>query len=197
LFEQVFQQKYILASQSPRRRQILSLIGLPFSVVPSNHDEDTLAEPDPINHVLQQSAAKAAEVAAKTDDGMVIGADTIVVLDGEILGKPETPDHAVEMLKRLSGRTHHVFTGFTIWRRPDDKRVSDYEVTAVHFRHLDDWEIARYVQTKSPMDKAGAYGIQDQSAVFADRIEGCFYNVVGFPLTRFYVTLLQFLQEVR
>jgi septum formation protein len=197
LFEQIYQHNYILASQSPRRQQILSLIGLPFTVVPSAHDEDSLAEPDPINHVLQQSAAKAAQVAGQTESGLVIGADTIVVLDGEILGKPDTPDHAVEMLNRLSGRTHRVFTGFTIWCRPNDKRVSDYEVTAVRFRHLQDWEIARYVETKSPMDKAGAYGIQDQSAVFADRIEGCFYNVVGFPLTRFYVTLLHFLQEVK
>jgi len=195
LFEQVYTTKYILASQSPRRKQILSLIGLPCTVIPSDHDEDTLAEPDPINHVLQQAMAKAACVAGHIEDGVVIGADTIVVLDGEILGKPDTEEHAVAMLQRLSGRTHHVFTGFALWRRPDDKKLSDYDVTAVHFRHLYDWEIERYVQSGSPMDKAGAYGIQDQSAVFADRIEGCFYNVVGFPLTRFYQTLLHFLQE--
>jgi septum formation protein len=190
----LYKRKYILASQSPRRCQLLSLIQLPFSVLPSQHDEDTLEEPDPIRHVLAQSLAKASQIAAQVEDAIVIGADTIVVLDGEILGKPRSADHAAEMLSRLSGRTHHVFTGFSLIERPQGRSVSEYEVTAVHFRPLYDWEIRTYANSEGPLDKAGSYGIQDQSAVFADRIEGCFYNVVGFPLTKFYLTLLAFIQ---
>ena len=102
---------------------------------------------------------------------------------------------AVRMLSRLSGRTHQVYTGFALLYRPENESVTGYEVTQVHFRSLQEWEIRSYVATGSPMDKAGAYGIQDQSALFADRIEGCFYNVVGFPLTRFYLTLLNFNKE--
>jgi len=190
----LYKRKYILASQSPRRCQLLSLIQLPFSVLPSQHDEDTLDEPDPIRHVLAQSLAKASQIAGQVEEAIIIGADTIVVLDGEILGKPRSADHAAEMLSRLSGRTHHVFTGFSLIEQPQGRSVSEYEVTAVHFRPLFDWEIRAYADSESPLDKAGSYGIQDQSAVFADRIEGCFYNVVGFPLTKFYLTLLAFIQ---
>jgi septum formation protein len=192
----IHKHRYILASQSPRRSQLLKLIGLPFAVLPSHFDENSLQESDPINHVLGQSIAKARQVIGQVGEGIIISADTIVVLDGQILGKPDTPDHAVQMLQWLSGRTHHVFTGFTLLHRDDGKSVSDYEVTAVHFRHLHDWEIQDYVDTRHPMDKAGAYGIQDQSAVFADRIDGCFYNVVGFPLTKFYTTLLPFINNL-
>ncbi len=195
MYHSLQQYNYVLASQSPRRRQLLSLLQLPFTVLVSGHDENGVDEPDPINHVLRQSLAKAQEVSGLVKKGIIIGADTIVVLDGEILGKPDNPEHAIEMLTRLSGRTHHVFTGFSLIDQPSGRSVSDYEVTAVHFRPLQDWEINNYASSDGPMDKAGAYGIQDQSAVFADRIEGCFYNVVGFPLTKFYLTLLEFLKN--
>ena len=95
------------------------------------------------------------------------------------------------MLKKLSGRSHKVYTGFALIQKPGDLIVTDYETTRVHFRELYSWEIDSYVNTQNPMDKAGAYGIQDQSAVFADKIEGCFYNVVGFPIAKFYLTLLK------
>jgi septum formation protein len=195
MFPSLQHRQYVLASQSPRRRQLLSLLQLPFTVIVSGHDENGVLEPDPINHVLRQSLAKAREVIGLVDDAIIIGADTIVVLDGEILGKPTTHDHAVEMLTRLSGRTHHVFTGFSLIDQLSGRSVADYDVTAVHFRPLQEWEIKNYVASDGPMDKAGAYGIQDQSAVFADRIEGCFYNVVGFPLTKFYLTLVEFLNN--
>ncbi len=184
----------ILASESPRRAQLLSLVGFKFEIRPSEIDEDTVQEADPIRHVLALSLAKATEVAKSIKNGLVVGADTIVVLDKKILGKPATPEEASDMLRRLSGRAHHVYTGFAIVEKPGGRTASDYEVTKVRFRELQDWEIESYVNTQNPMDKAGAYGIQDQSAVFADRIEGCFYNVVGFPLSKFYTTLLAFVE---
>ncbi len=184
----------ILASESPRRAQLLSLVGFQFEVRPSEIDEDSIQETDPVRHVLNLSLAKANEVAKNIKNGLIVGADTIVVLDKHILGKPATAEEASSMLRRLSGRTHRVYTGFAIVEKPGGRIASDYEMTKVHFRDLQDWEIESYVSTQNPMDKAGAYGIQDQSAVFADRIEGCFYNVVGFPLTKFYTTLLAFVE---
>lgn len=184
--------KFILASQSPRRTQLLALIGMNFSVKPANINEDDINEPVPEKHVKRLSFEKAKKIADSTENGLVIGADTIVVLDDEILGKPEDEQHAVAMLRKLSGRFHSVFTGFTLIEKPSGRNISEFEETRVHFRNLSDWEINNYVKTGHPMDKAGAYGIQDQSAIFADRIEGCFYNVVGFPLAKFYTTLQQF-----
>ena len=135
---------------------------------------------------------KAAAVAADISEGILIGADTIVVLNGAILGKPASEEEARVMLRLLSGRTHRVFTGFTIIDRPSDREVSEVEMTEVTFRELEEKEIAAYVRSGEAIDKAGAYGIQDASAVFAERINGCFYNVVGFPLAHFFVTLRSF-----
>ena len=191
--EKMFAQKLILASQSPRRAQLLNLVGFEFDIIPSNVDEEQIRETNPTRHVLALSLAKAKSVGTKVAQGIIIGSDTIVVLDEKILGKPKDDLEAKEMLRRLAGRTHRVYTGFTLLEKPTDREISDYEVTHVHFRQLSDWEINRYVATQSPLDKAGAYGIQDQSAVFADRIEGCFYNVVGFPLSKFYMAMVDFL----
>jgi septum formation protein len=195
LEEKIFSRKLILASQSPRRAQLLKIAGFSFEVKPSYLNEDETVEPSPEKHVLSLSKAKAQLAAQDVDEGIVVGADTIVVLDQRILGKPKDEDDARDMLHRLSGRFHQVFTGFALVEKPGGRLVSDFEVTTVHFRQLADWEIDRYVKTASPMDKAGAYGIQDQSAVFADRIEGCFYNVVGFPLTRFYTAMMAFVTD--
>lgn len=195
LEENIFSQKLILASQSPRRAQLLKIAGFTFEVRPSYLNEDEIEEPSPEKHVLALSKAKALHAARDVKQGIVIGADTIVVLDQQILGKPKDEDEARDMLRRLAGRFHHVYTGFALVEKPGGRLVSDFEVTTVHFRLLADWEIDRYVKTQSPMDKAGAYGIQDQSAVFADRIEGCFYNVVGFPLTRFYTAMMDFVAD--
>ena len=188
--------KLVLASESPRRAQLFRLIGLDFVVRKSGVDEDNDVPQDPGQHVLTLSRRKAEHVAAAERKALVVGADTIVVIDGEILGKPSSPQQAYDMLRRLSGRTHRVFTGFTVVETQTGASVADVEVTEVHFRELEDDEIWRYIETGSPMDKAGAYGIQDQSAVFVDRISGCFYNVVGFPLARFYVRMREFLTQL-
>lgn len=193
--DKLFSNKYILASQSPRRSQLLKLVGIDFDVVPSSIDENIFNESDPQKHVVILATAKAQQVAQQIDKGIIIGADTIVVLDNFIIGKPENEKNAKEMLQKLSGKKHKVVTGFTILEKPSKRQLSDFEVTSVFFRNLAEWEIDRYIQTKSPLDKAGAYGIQDQSAIFVDKIEGCFYNVVGFPLTKFYRTLINFVHS--
>jgi len=182
----------ILASASPRRAEILTKLGLSFTVRPSAIDENLTESLPPAEYAVKLAERKARAVAAEVPAGVIIGADTIVVLEKEMLGKPRSEAEAHEMLRRLSGRTHHVFTGFTILDRPSDRRASGVEMTEVTFRELEEAEIAAYVQSGGAMDKAGAYGIQDLSAVFAERLNGCFYNVVGFPLTRFYLTLRAF-----
>jgi septum formation protein len=194
IHEKMFSQKLVLASQSPRRAQLLKLVGFEFDIEPSYIDEDEIQEIDPPSHVKALSTAKAMSVGANVENGIIIGADTVVVLDEHILGKPSDEAEARDMLRRLAGQTHQVYTGFTLLEKPSHRKISDYEKTNVHFRELSDWEIERYVATQSPMDKAGAYGIQDQSAVFADRIEGCFYNVVGFPLSKFYTAMMEFVK---
>lgn len=184
----------ILASRSPRRAELLRLVGLRFDVIPSAASEDGGPQ-EPVEHVLTMSRRKAEAVAETVAEGIVVGADTIVVVDGRILGKPTDPEDACRMLRTLSARAHHVFTGFTLLETSSRWSVSDFERTVVHFRPLGDEEIEAYVATGHPMDKAGAYGIQDESAVFVDRIEGCFYNVVGFPLAKFHQILKSFLLQ--
>ncbi|MDZ7372883.1 MAG: Maf family protein [candidate division KSB1 bacterium] len=184
--------RLILASQSPRRAQLLRLLGLEFEVRNSGLVEENHGPADPVEHVLALSRRKAEAVAAGVGEGYVVAADTIVVLDGEILGKPRDEAEAYAMLRRLSGRSHRVYTGFTVIEKPSGRSLSDFEVTDVHFRPLDDEEIWAYIRTGGPMDKAGAYGIQDLSAIFADRIVGCFYNVVGFPLAKWYQRMRDF-----
>ena len=182
----------ILASKSPRRAELLKLIGLSFKVIPGDIDERSIYIPVPDHHVLTLAAKKARKVGESIDEGIIIGADTIVVIKGDILGKPENEEEAREMLRKLSGQSHEVFTGFAFLDRPTDQIMTGYDRTTVTFRKLSDDEIESYIKTGNPMDKAGAYGIQDESAVFVKRIEGCFYNVVGLPLSRFYCTFLEF-----
>jgi septum formation protein len=186
--------KLVLASGSPRRKILLGQIGLTFEVRESGVDESIDVGDNPATHVTVLSQQKASAVADGYDDAIIIGADTVVVLDGKIIGKPSDEREAEVMLNALSGRWHEVYTGFTLVDRPSDRQISRVEMTKVKFRKLADSEIAEYVRSGSPMDKAGAYGIQDDyGAVFVERIEGCFYTVVGFPLTKFYVTLKEFL----
>jgi len=188
-----FAKPIILASQSPRRIALLKQIGLSPQVIPSGVDEvfDLMATP-PANAV-RLASAKAVDVGKTVDNAIIVGADTIVVLDGEYLGKPSSPSMAIDMLRRLSGRTHIVVTGIALLDRPTNRSVTGHEETRVTFRELPDREIEAYVAQGSPMDKAGAYGIQDDyGAVFVSRIEGCYYNVVGLPLSRFHSMLQQF-----
>jgi len=176
----------VLASQSPRRRALFELLGLDFRVDPADVPEDAPDGLPPVQVAETIAREKAAATARRHANAIIVGADTIVVLDDRILGKPADVKDAVRMLRTLSGRTHEVYTGFAVLATPENRMVAAVERTRVHFRTLDDEEIRDYVATGQPLDKAGAYGIQDQSAIFVDRIEGCFYNVVGFPLARFY-----------
>jgi septum formation protein len=183
--------KMILASHSPRRAHLLKQVGIPFTVMGSDVSEDVDVPTDPEAHVLTLSRRKAQWAAERIREGIVLGVDTIVVLDGCILGKPEDAGEAARMLRRLSDRWHRVFSGMTLIEvergvnnLPQVRSTSDFSVTQVKMRAISEAEIARYVATGEPLDKAGAYGIQGKGAVFVERIEGCFYNVVGLPLSR-------------
>lgn len=178
----------VLASQSPRRRKLLTQAGIPFRVVTSSVEEKiTKTEPDEV--VKELSFQKAENVAAGQPEGIwVLGADTVVALDGKILGKPKNEEHAKEMLRELSGNTHSVFTGVTFYKKEKggDKSVSFAEETRVTFYPMTEEEIDAYVSGGDPMDKAGAYGIQGAAAVYIQRIEGDYNTVVGLPLAAVY-----------
>ena len=180
--------KLILSSQAPRRRELLGLLGIPFEIRVPNADETMDPTGEPAQQVALGSRRKA-EATPREDDAVVIAADTIVVCDGKILGKPKDPEDAARMLRLLSGRTHQVMTGLTVLYQ--GKVCSHTEVTQVTFRELSDSEILGYVRSGEPMDKAGAYGIQGGAALFAQGICGDYYNVVGLPVCR----LVQVLQE--
>ncbi|MDP8217576.1 MAG: Maf family protein [Candidatus Theseobacter exili] len=189
--------KIVLASRSPRRRMLLDMIGLSFDIDPANVPEDIPQETKPSKGAESIAVKKALATAQRYENAMVIGADTIVVLDSEILGKPANKKDAFSMLSKLSGRTHEVFTGFAVVLTHENKMFSGVERTAVTFRNIRKEEIDGYIATNNPMDKAGAYGIQDVSAVFVRKIDGCFYNVVGFPLTKFYEDCHNFLSKIK
>ena len=181
----------ILASQSPRRQQLLEQMGLTFTVKIADIDETMTPGRPPQEQVAEVSARKAAAVAATCrKDDVIIAADTIVVVDDTILGKPENEDAAKNMLRMLSGRTHRVMTGVTV-RRGDDA-VSHTEITEIRFRDLSDKEIDAYVATGDPMDKAGSYGIQNGAAVFVSGMHGDYFNVMGLPLCSLTLLLRRF-----
>ena len=182
----------ILASQSPRRKELLGLFHIPFTVRVADVDEAMNPACRPYDEVARVSRLKAQAVAAGPED-VVIAADTIVVLGDMVLGKPRDPDEAVRMLTALSGRDHQVMTGVTVLR--GQKSVSFTEVTDIHFRPLSQKEIQRYVATGEPMDKAGAYGIQGGAALFAEKMVGDYYNVMGLPVCRLWQVLKQIAPE--
>ena len=170
----------ILASQSPRRKELLGLFRIPFMIRVADIDE-TMQPGDPYDEVARVSRLKAMAV-PREDDDVVIAADTIVVCDKEILGKPKDEADARRMLNLLSGRDHQVMTGLTVLR--GEKILSCTEVTDIHFRDLTEKEIEAYIRTGEPMDKAGSYGIQGGAALFAERLSGDYFNVVGLPVCR-------------
>jgi septum formation protein len=183
--------RLILASASPRRREILAGAGFQFDVLPSTIDEAPLAGEAPEDYARRVARDKALDVAAKVHrESIVLGADTIVLSDGEILGKPRDPADAWRMLRMLSGVTHCVITGVCLVHPPAEVVALTHETTAVTFRRLNDAEIAQYVASGEPLDKAGAYGIQGLASKFVTRIEGCYFNVVGLPIARVYELLL-------
>ena len=171
----------ILASQSPRRRELMGLFHIPFAVRVADIDEAMDPEKAPFDEVARVSRLKAMAVSREAED-IVIAADTIVVCRDQVLGKPHSPEEATQMLALLSGRDHQVMTGLTVLR--GDTIVTHTEVTDLHFRELTEGEIAAYVQSGEPMDKAGSYGIQGGAALFCEKMVGDYYNVVGLPVCK-------------
>lgn len=176
----------VLASASPRRRELLQQIGLEFQVIPSRADEKVLQGETPTEHVIRLSLDKATEVANRENISgrWFIGSDTIVLCDQQILGKPRNDAHAATMLKQLSGREHQVLSGYAIIDRETKQQRTEAVSTKVWFRQLTDDEIARYIATGEPTDKAGGYAIQGMGICFVARIEGSYTNVVGLPLCK-------------
>jgi septum formation protein len=183
-----------LASKSPRRKKLLEQVNLTFKILPVETPEIFGKSERPVDAVRRISLEKLHAAKEKIKEGIIITADTIVVIRGKIIGKPVDKHDAVKMLKTLSGNTHIVYTGFSIHNSVSQKTITGYEKTFVTFRKLNSNEINDYVGTGSPLDKAGAYGIQDDyGAVFIKKINGCYYNVVGLPLTKVYQSLLRIL----
>ena len=182
--------RIILASQSPRRRELLALVGIAHDVIPAHVDERIMAGERPAPHADRLARSKALALAERERDALVIGADTIVVIDGRILGKPADEAEARQTLRTLSGREHVVFTAVAVAR---GRRVeSEVEEVTVTFRELTDDEIAAYVATGEPMDKAGSYGIQGYGATIVERIDGDYFAVMGLSLVRLVRLLARF-----
>lgn len=174
-----------LASKSPRRRKLLSLMNLPFESFEVDLQEKIKDGEHPVRTVKRLALEKMDEAKKSVGSGIIITADTIVVIDNKILGKPKDEKDAVRILSRLSDNEHTVYTGVAVYNSGKDKTIVDYEKTKVIFRKLEKDEIKEYVAGGSPMDKAGAYGIQDDyGAFFVKKISGCYYNVVGLPLSK-------------
>jgi len=181
---------FYLASKSPRRRKLLKILGIKFKTFSVELDEEMLDGEHPVETVKRLSGEKMALAEKKVKSGIILTADTIVVLNKSLIGKPRNKKDAFRILKLLSGKTHIVYTGFTLKNLKTKKVFFGYEKTFVTFNHLEDKLINGYISGGSPMDKAGAYGIQDDfGAVFVKKIEGCYYNVIGLPISKVYKSL--------
>ena len=183
----------ILASQSPRRTELLGLFGVPFTVRVADIDETMDFSAPAAEEVARVSRLKALAI-PREDDDVLIAADTIVVCQGRILGKPHDEAEAYAMLRLLSGRDHQVMTGVTVLRGKEERVFT--QITDLHFRELSDKEIYRYIATGEPMDKAGAYGIQGGAALFCEKMDGDYYNVMGLPVCRLGETLKELAPEL-
>jgi septum formation protein len=181
-----------LASSSPRRSMLLEQLGLPFTVVVPEVEEEVQEGLPPHQLVETLALRKAGAVAPSISKGLVVAADTVVVWQGKVLGKPADAREAAEMLGLLAGNEHEVFTGVAVMEKPSGRRVVTHERTRVRFRPLTTEEIARYVATGEPLDKAGAYAAQGLGAIFIAGIRGCYFNVVGLPLARLAQVLKEF-----
>ena len=183
----------ILASSSPRRRDLLSMAGIPFKVWPAEVDEGSVEfDGTPAERAEKLAQLKACAVAGKVKKGLVLGADTIVVCDGRIFGKPADDDDARKMLETLNGREHLVITGIALVNAGNREIRTGHETTRVRFSRLKNREIEAYINTGEHMDKAGAYAVQGKGAFFVEGIDGCYSNVVGLPLKKLYNMLLEF-----
>ncbi|MCC8160151.1 MAG: Maf family protein [Oscillospiraceae bacterium] len=185
--------EFILASASPRRKELLEIMGLDFSVIVSDADESAVSKDVPVHLYVQElallKAAATAKTVLKNKNAVIISADTIVTLDGEILGKPKDEADAYEMLSALGGRVHEVYTGYCVMRIRDGKTVCKSVKTEVEFKPLTENKIRAYINSREPMDKAGAYGIQGKGSMLINRINGDYFNVVGLPVSALADTL--------
>jgi len=189
--------RLLLASASPRRRDLLRNAGFDFEVQASNIVEEMKEGERPEEFARRAAREKALHVAAVSPGGsLVLGADTVVVIDGVTLGKPSDLEDAARMLRLLSGRTHQVHTGICLVRAPDEVKALEHETTLVTFRELDAAEIRAYVESGEPLDKAGAYAVQGLASKFVTRISGCYSNVVGLPVARLYGILKPTMEEL-
>ena len=185
-----FSRRFILASQSPRRLKLLEQLGLHPEVIPSGLSEDYADSLSIDENIKSFAELKAESISENIDDGIIVGADTVVVLNEEVFGKPSDSADAFKMLRKLSGNMHTVITAFCVYSTPEERSFTNVEKTKVYFKRLSDREIERYISTEKPFDKAGGYGIQDSAAVFVEKLEGSYENVVGFPLSSFYRAMI-------
>ncbi len=183
-----------LASKSPRRRKLLKQLNIKFKSISVDTEEKVRKGENPASAVKRISKEKLEKAKETVKRGIIITADTIVVLNNNVIGKPKNEKDAYRILKMLSDNSHTVYTGYSIFNWSNDKKITEFEKTLVKFRKLTDEEIRDYIKSGSPMDKAGAYGIQDDfGAVFIEKVNGCYYNVVGLPLAKLYHSLLRIL----
>lgn len=184
--------KIILASGSPRRKELLQmLIGDSFEIQTSDYEEDNTLDLRPKDLVLLHSLEKGRDVAGKNNEGIVIAADTVVVFENEILGKPHSQEKAKEMLKKINGKIVEVITGLAVIDIENKKELQDCESTKVKMKQMSQQEIERYIASGEPLDKVGAFGIQGKASVLVERIDGCYFNVVGLPLFKLNNILLK------
>lgn len=174
----------ILASASPRRKEILGNTNLKFEVIKSDIDEVILPEESPYQVVMRLAYEKSIDIASYNKNKLIIGADTIVCLDNMILGKPKNELDAIDMIKKLSGRTHQVITGISLINLDANKKIIDYVVSNVKFKNLSHEDVMDYIQTNESLDKAGAYGIQGYGALLVEEIQGDYFNIVGLPISK-------------
>jgi septum formation protein len=172
----------VLASQSPRRKELLSILGIPFEAIPASIDETPLPEESAEDFVARAARDKGAEVASRVSGSVVLSADTVVTIDGEILGKPVDEEDAIRMLRKLSGREHAVYTAVSVINQRTGKIVEGLERTRVWFNPLTDEDIRDYLRRENVFDKAGAYAIQGYAGIYIPKIEGNYFNVMGLPL---------------
>jgi nucleoside triphosphate pyrophosphatase len=181
--------RIILASNSPRRKELLQNAGIDFVSDPADVDESRLPGELPAEYAVRLALDKALCTASRHADGIVVGADTVVVAQGEVLGKPSSTEDAARMLGMLSGRTHEVVTGIALVNAATGAKITASETTRVRMRALTRAQVEAYVATGEPMDKAGGYGIQGRASLFVESVEGCYFNVVGLPMARLAVML--------
>ena len=182
-------QKIILASTSPRRHGLAQQMGFYFEIVASDYEEDMIMKFSPKDLAMTLAYGKAKDVAKKRKDGIVLGIDTFISFKGEKLGKPHTKEKAFELLKKFSGKKLQVYSGVALINCKTKKEIKDYEVSEVYFRKITDEEIKNYIKTGEPLDKAGAFAIQGLGSIFIKKVNGCYANIVGFPIANIYKNL--------